>query len=196
MTKFKRFMKTQLAVHIFWIMILTLVIIFYPVETTAVIEPEIKTESKTVYIYVPEQLKEEPTTEEVITKVQYGFTEDEKYLLTVLLCGSGSVDGDGEFDIDFMSYPNHEQVSLVLNVVMNRVKSDKFPNTVSEVVWAKNQFSPMRRWTKNNLPTVSEDSYRIVETWCDAYDAYIESAITIPESHLYFTGNGKINKSR
>lgn len=33
---------------------------------------------------------------------------------------------------------------LVANVIMNRVNSDKFPNTVEEVVFAKGQFSPIR----------------------------------------------------
>jgi len=33
---------------------------------------------------------------------------------------------------------------LVVNVVMNRVKSNRFPNTIKEVIFAPNQFEPTR----------------------------------------------------
>lgn len=140
--------------------------------------------------------------EEVIRKPKYGFTEKDIYLLTVLLCGSGKKDGDGEYDFDFMQKDNiltsthtRQQISLVLNVVMNRVNSKQFPNTVSKVVWAKNQFSYMPHW-RNGLPKVNPESYAIVKEWCDAYDAYDNSVVTIPTNHLYFSGNGTVNKSR
>ncbi len=32
---------------------------------------------------------------------------------------------------------------LVISTVLNRVDSEHFPNTISEVIWQKNQFSPM-----------------------------------------------------
>ena len=115
--------------------------------------------------------------------------------MTVLLCGSGKTDGDGEYDVDFYNKDNHGQISLVLSIIMNRVKSDRFPNTVSEVIWAKGQFSPMPKW-KKGLPVVSDNSYQIVKAWCEAYDNHDLSIMSIPESHLYFVGNGKINKSR
>jgi hypothetical protein len=115
--------------------------------------------------------------------------------MTVLLCGSKNTSGDGEYDIDFGNQDNHDQISLVLSVVMNRVMNDKFPNTVKEVIFAPNQFSPMKRWV-NGLPDVSPESYEVVKAWCEAYDAHDLSVMSIPESHLYFTGNGKINISR
>jgi hypothetical protein len=162
------------------------------------VEPEVIVETKLVYVYKEADLPEEFVPEEIPEPEplpKYGFTEDEIYLMTVLLCGSGKTDGDGEYDIDFANSENHEQISLVLSVVMNRVMSDKFPNTVAEVIWAPGQFSPMPRW-KQGLPKVKEESYQIVKAWCEAYDTHDMSIMSIPESHLYFTGNGKINISR
>lgn len=182
-----------------WVtIILGLVTIFWPKE---VIEPEVIVETKLVYVYKESDLPEEYITEEPVEPVQqaikprYGFTDDDIYLMTVLLCGSGKTDGDGEYDIDFSNQDKHDQISLVLNVVMNRVMSDKFPNTVSEVIWSPGQFSLMPRW-KKGLPSVSDQSYQIVKEWCEAYDSHDLSVMSVPESHLYFTGNGKINISR
>lgn len=174
--------------------------------------------TKIIYVYRDQVIPEVLPTPEIITKElepwaqnavkenevaeaieptpkRYGFTDSDIYLMTVLLCGSGKTDGDGEYDIDFDTNIDHDQVSLVLSVVMNRVMSDRFPNTVSEVIWARGQFSPMPRW-KNGLPTVSDKSYQIVKDWCIAYDAHDLSIMSIPEDHLYFAGNGKINRSR
>ena len=73
--------------------------------------------------------------------LRYGFTNDDIHLLSVLLTGSKNVDGDGEFDFDYGRGEEYDQISLVLGVVMNRVQSDKFPNTVSEVIWQGSIFS-------------------------------------------------------
>lgn len=178
---------------ILWSIILVFVLIFWPRE---VINPKVIVETKLIYVYKEADLPEEfviETIPEVPPK--YGFTDDDIYLMTVLLCGSGNTDGDGEYDIDFDNQDRHDQISLVLSVVMNRVMSDNFPNTVSEVIWAPGQFSPMPRW-KKGLPKVNEKSYQIVKEWCESYDDHDLSVMSIPESHLYFTGNGKINKSR
>ena len=205
MYKFMRRNGTLLAV-IFWYTLLCVII------TTWSMTVIVKT--KIIYVYRDQVIPEVLPTPEIITKElepwaqnavvenevvetpkRYGFTDDDIYLMTVLLCGSGKTDGDGEYDIDFDTNIDHDQVSLVLSVVMNRVMSDRFPNTVSEVIWARWQFSPMPRW-KNGLPTVSDKSYQIVKDWCVAYDAHDLSIMSIPEDHLYFAGNGKINRSR
>lgn len=182
-----------------WTLVWTAIIWFLPLREPVVAEPEVIV--KTEYIYIYEEcdhvveVEEEPEPEPEI-QLRYGFTDDDIYLMTVLLCGSGSTDGDGEYDIDFSKYDNHEQISLVLSVVMNRVMSEKFPNTVSEVIWAPGQFSPMPQWKRKGLPTVSERSHRIVREWTEAYDNHDLSVMSIPENHLYFTGNGRVNKSR
>ena len=185
----------------FWTVMLGIVLMFWPTNSTNDIHKEVIAETKFVYIKVPialqektiEQAIKEPEKEVISPK--YGFTDDEIYLMTVLLCGSGTTDGDGEYDIDFNTKDTHEQTSLVLSIVMNRVMSNKFPNTVSEVIWASGQFSPMPRWVKK-LPVVSDSSYQVVKKWCEAYDKHDLSVMSIPESHLYFTGDGKINRSR
>ena len=131
----------------------------------------------------------------VVLDPRYGFTKEEIYLMSVLLSGSKYVDGDGEYDIDYGNEDNYDQIYLVLCVVMNRVRSEKFPDTVSEVIWASGQFSVMPQW-KNGLPKVSCTTWKRVAAWCKAYDAYDFDIQTIPEDHLFFSGNGTINTSR
>lgn len=124
---------------------------------------------------------------------RYGFTEDEVYLLAQLLCGSGNKDGDGEYDIDFKTEINYCEVAKVLCVVMNRVRSDSFPNTVTDVVMQKGQFSVM---PLNAQKTPSDIAIQTVQEWCDAYDRFDGGVQNIPEDHLYFTGNGVTNTTR
>ena len=201
-------------IFIFWYTLLIVIITTW--ATALIVKSEVRevVKTKIIYMYRDQVIPEVLPTPEIITKElepwaqnavqenevvetpkRYGFTDNDIYLMTVLLCGSGKTDGDGEYDIDFDNNINHDQASLVLSVVMNRVMSDRFPNTVSEVIWARGQFSPMPRW-KNGLPTVSDKSYQIVKDWCIAYDAHDLSVMSIPEDHLYFAGNGKINRSR
>jgi len=124
---------------------------------------------------------------------RYGFTEDEIYLLAQLLCGDKSVDGDGEYDIDYQKEINYYEVSKVLCVVMNRVRDDRFPNTVKDVVLAKNQFAVM---PKNLKATPSEMALTVVEDWCKAYDEFDLGTQCVPENHVFFTGNGVSNITR
>ena len=194
--KFMRRIDDRLVIMFCYTLLIVLITTW---TTTVIVKSEVREIVKTKIIYVyrdqvtPEVLPAPETIEP--TPKRYGFTDSDIYLMTVLLCGSGKTDGDGEYDIDFDTNINHDQVSLVLSVVMNRVMSDRFSNTVSEVVWARGQFSPMSRW-ENGLPTVSDKSYQIVKDWCVAYDAHDLSIMSVPEDHLYFAGNGTINISR
>lgn len=126
---------------------------------------------------------------------RYGFTDEDIYLLAVLLSGSKYVDGDGEFDIDYGRDTEYDQISLVLCVVMNRVHDDNWKNTVSGVIWQKGQFSVMPQW-KKGLPEVSDISLKRVTEWCKSYDAYDSYVQSIPEDHFYFSGDGIYNYSR
>lgn len=140
-------------------------------------------------IEIPEPVKEpEPTP-----PPRYGFTDDDVYLLAQLLCGSGTRDGDGEYDIDFQREINYFEVCKVLDVVMDRVRSGEFPNTVYGVVMEDGQFSVMP-W--NSYKTPSDKALKVVGDWCKAYDAYDPGVQVVPEDHLYFTGNGYINITR
>ena len=194
--KFMRRIDDRLVIMFCYTLLIVLITTW---STTVIVKSEDReiVKTKIIYVYRDQVTPEVLPAPETIkpTPKRYGFTDSDIYLMTALLCGSGKTDGDGEYDIDFDTNINHDQVSLVLSVVMNRVMSDRFSNTVSEVIWARGQFSPMSRWT-NGLPTVSDKSYQIVKDWCVAYDAHDLSIMSIPEDHLYFTGNGTINISR
>ena len=146
----------------------------------AVTEPEPVVEEPVVAVTEPEPVVEEP---------RYGFTDDEVYLLAQLLCGSSEVDGDGEYDFVYTAkyFPdklNYCEISKVLCVVMNRVRSEQFPNTVSEVVLQKGQFSTM---PKNAKKTPDDIAIQKVQEWCDAYDNWDTGVQNVPEDHLYFS---------
>ncbi|MNH26818.1 Spore cortex-lytic enzyme precursor [compost metagenome] len=49
----------------------------------------------------------------------------------------------------------------VASVVFNRVKSERFPNTVTDVIYAKNQFSPVMNGSINKQ--ASEIQYKAIE---------------------------------
>lgn len=53
----------------------------------------------------------------------------------------------------------------VANVVLNRVKSDKFPDTITEVIMQDGQFSPVINGSINNMP--SKDSILAVKKAVD-----------------------------
>jgi len=129
---------------------------------------------------------------------RYGFTDYEITLMARLLCGDKEVDGDGEYDFDFYNADCYDQISLVLCVIMNRVRSPEFPDTVEEVIFENDgkiwQFSPVKRW--KGEPNVSLVALEKVREWCEAYDGYYQSVQTIPEDHLYFRSNGTGNVSR
>ena len=194
----KRLCRTTLGVLITilaWVILVSIHSGNAPAEALFEPEPpEIKMATATLAITEPSEAIATPSPEPTPAP-RYGFTEDEIYLMAVLLTGSKKVDGDGEFDFDFGRQDEYDQISLVLCVVMNRVRSDMYPDTVSEVIWQKGQFSGMYMW-KKKLPEVSDISLQRVTDWCKAYDAYDTGVQSIPEDHLYFCGNGRINTSR
>ena len=130
---------------------------------------------------------------------KYGFTEDEVYLLTQLLCGSAKISGDGEYDFDYHIQHgkpvNAYQIALVLNVVMNRVMLPGcYANNVTDVVMQKSQFSVM---TKNATKTPDPGAVDYIREWCKMYDSWDPEAQVIPENHLYFcAGPNNTNISR
>jgi hypothetical protein len=130
---------------------------------------------------------------------RYGFTEDEIYLLAQLLCGDEKTDGDGEYDFAFFPVYGkdirYDQISLVLCVVMNRVRSGHGgKSTVTDVVLARAQFVVF----PNNLNTTPSDiAIEKVRDWCEAYDRWDSGVQSIPENHLYFyAGPNLTNVSR
>lgn len=71
---------------------------------------------------------------------------------------------------------------LIACVVMNRVASDEFPDSVSEVIWQKNQFSSM--WNGRYDRSVTTDSCY------EAVQYMIEYGNELPEDVLFFTSCG------
>ena len=123
--------------------------------------------------------------------VRYSFTEEDIILMAQLLTGCGYIDGDGEYDFDFKNTVNFVEVNKVLGVVINRVKSEDFPNTVKEVILQRNQFVVMPR---NLTVTPSDISLETVRNWIYRYNKNDET--TMVNGHLYFTGTGIINITR
>lgn len=126
-------------------------------------------------------------------KFRYGFTDEDIYLLAQVLSGGKNIDGDGEYDIDFQNEINYYEVGKVLSVIMNRVRSESFPDTVKDVVMQKGQFSVMPR-NANKEP--SDITLQTVREWCTAYDNYIKLVQVVPENHLYFRGDSFTNTTR
>ena len=142
---------------------------------------------------IEKDIPEPFTVIEETVEPRYGFTDEEIYLLAQVLSGDRDVDGDGEYDIDFQEEINYYEVGKVLGVIMNRVRSDDFPNTVTDVVKQKGQFSVIPR---NLTREPSDISLSTVREWCTAYDNYINLVQVVPRDHLFFTGNGKTNTTR
>lgn len=65
------------------------------------------------------------------------FTEEERYLLARI----AMAEAEGE---------DLEGKMLIINVVLNRVDSNSFPNSIKDVIFQKNQFSPIHdgRWDR------------------------------------------------
>jgi len=156
---------------------------------------KITPEPPAIATYTPTESKSESvliantcvaTSEPVeVIEPRYGFTDDEVYLLAQLLCGSAKVSGDGEYDFVWKGkVTNYCEMSKVLCVVMNRVRSGSFPNTVTEVVMQKGQFSNVCRSVKKVPDQLAVDT---IKEWCDAYDNWDIGAQSIPENHLYFS---------
>lgn len=180
-------------------LLLVTVLVIIGVSSFTTKEPDVTPTSPTVpstgLLVKPEPpIIEEPVAavtepEPVVVEPRYGFTDEEVYLLAQLLCGSSKVDGDGEYDFVYTAkyFPdklNYCEISKVLCVVMNRVRSEQFPNTVSEVVLQKGQFSPM---PKNAKKTPDDIAIQKVQEWCDAYDNWDTGVQNAPEDHLYFS---------
>ena len=155
-------------------------------------------ETADIVIYDEEVIEAEQIVEQ---EKRYDFTDRDIYLLGRLLSGSKHIDGDGEYDIDFGKENNHEQISLVLSVVMNRVNDPRFPNTVEEVIFQRYsgqgyQFTPVSKWGKTEVE-ISDITRQKVQDWCWAYNEGLSGVPSIPEDHVYFSSNGRgLNISR
>lgn len=83
------------------------------------------------------EAKEFDCVETQETETAERFTEKEKYMLAKIAMA----------EAEGCSIKAKE---LVIRTVLSRIESDKFPNTVEEVIFQKNQFTPISdgRWNK------------------------------------------------
>ena len=94
-------------------------------------------------------------------------TEDYQVLLHIVQAEAGICDSKGKI--------------LVANVILNRVRSDEFPDTVTEVVYQRSQFSPVADGSINTCK-VTQETINCVERAIRGED-YSEGA-------LYFMNRG------
>jgi len=82
----------------------------------------------------------------------------------------------------------------VANVVVNRVKSNKFPNTIRGVILQKNQFSPVSDGSINTKP--SKESIKAVQTILEGYKSFNNEVVffcnTSTASNQWIQNNKKV----
>lgn len=98
-------------------------------------------------IVIEENLEQKENAEIEITFLenensQWWSDEDLKLLAKLVFCEAGSDEISDE----------HQQ--LVAQVVINRVRDDRFPNTISEVIYQKGQYACVgnERWNSEEIP--------------------------------------------
>lgn len=111
------------------------------------IEP-IPVEYETVEVNYYEELTTEPTKS----------MSDQKILINAL-------DDYNDYELALMAKVVHAEAGnqdelgkrLIADVILNRLDSDKFPDTVEEVVWQENQFAMNELYTIDDLNVVKEE---------------------------------------
>lgn len=141
--------------------------------------------NKTTKPYVSNLVTFEPQTEEESSEVEVDYypeftyskdwSEKERYLLAKI----AMAEAEG---------CNTQTKTLVIMCVLNRVWSDEFPDTIEEVIFQENQFSPISdgRWDRVEP---NEDCYEAVKMVMEAkYDysggaTYFESCVNEDNWH-------------
>ncbi|MGE6227620.1 cell wall hydrolase [Paenibacillus chitinolyticus] len=125
-------------------------------------------------------LKDEQGTENEMTpqKQSQPYSDEDIYWLARIV----SAEAKGESEIGQIA---------VANVVLNRVKSEKFPDTIKKVIFAKGQFSPV-----NNKSIFKEPTTKATESARKA----LQGKKVINEDVYYFfearTATSKWSKTR
>ncbi|BBF45202.1 hypothetical protein lbkm_3964 [Lachnospiraceae bacterium KM106-2] len=83
---------------------------------------------------------------------------------------------------------SHKGKVAVANVVLNRVKSRKYPNSIKSVIYQKGQFTPARNGSlKKALSLYDKNSSRIKSSKAAAKKALSGSSV-LTKKYLYFSG--------
>ena len=81
--------------------------------------------------------------------------------------------------------------ALVAEVVMNRVNSPQFPNTIYEVLMQPNQFTGLEYLVK-----MDHMSHYVTQSVRDAVDLYLSDPAQFQHGYLFFNGDGYRNYFR
>lgn len=122
------------------------------------------------HLYSGSNKSAEMLIEKIEEKVKaVGISKDEKQIL--LRIAMAEAEGEGVYG-----------KAYVMRVVLNRVQSEEFPDTIKKVVFQKNQFSPVR----------DNGRYWDVEPDAECYEAYnmIENGWDESAGALYFSRTG------
>lgn len=120
----------------------------------------------------------EASIEEPVTKEVKAYSDDDLYWLSRIV----SAEASGE--------PEVGQIA-VANVVLNRVASNRFPDTIKGVIFAKGQFSPVSNGSLHKEPTKEA---------IESAKRALEGERIVSDDVLYFyeakTATSKWSKSR
>lgn len=109
------------------------------------------TKKSTAYQPIVMTMESEPDEEEKINIVS-PYTDDEIYLMALVTVAEA--EGECEYG-----------QRLVIDTILNRVDSEKFPDTVNDVVYQKNQFTSM--WNgRIDRCTVTDYFIQLVKDEC------------------------------
>ena len=89
------------------------------------------------------------------------------------------------------SWVPESEKALVAEVIMNRVNSPAFPNTIYEVLMQRNQFAGLER-----LVNMEEMSGYVTDSVKAAVDLYLSDPSQFSHGYLYFNGDGYRNSFR
>ena len=141
--------------------------------------------NKTTTLYVSNLVTFEPQTEEESSEIEvdyypeFTYSKDWSAKESYLLAKIAMAEAEG---------CNTKTKTLIIMCVLNRVWSDEFPDTIEEVIFQENQFSPIDngRWDRVEP---NEDCYEAVKIVMEAkYDysggaTYFESCVNEDNWH-------------
>lgn len=127
---------------------------------------------KTTVSYVPNAVTFEPQEKEELSEVkadcypEFTYSKDWSEEETYLLAKIAMAEAEG---------CNTQTKALIIMCVLNRVESNEFPNTIKEVIFQKDQFSPVDngRWDRVEP---NKDCYKAVKIVMEAKYDYSEGA--------------------
>ena len=153
------------------------------------LEPYYETETTCVYeMYEPEVIYE---SEEVVIEENYdieyseynGETTSDNYLTDyeyIMLCNAVAYEAGSD-------WIQTDEKAKVVEVIMNRVNSSDFPDTIYDVLTQEGQFVGV--W---NYVTLTDYSYKVTEDVKSAVNMALESGY-INHGYLFFEGDGTQN---